>query len=211
MARGSEQKKRLSWDEIGELGREKNDSTPSRPLLGVWILFSVQREAMDTRGLTWFSLIKEGLTAVLWRVDYKVVGLEPVKPAIVIQTRDDGILYWGKTSTFGWNEEGRTMRNSLRQVGSGVVKAYILLRFEIKNLRVQLVSFIVIFFFFQQSWTSWMQVQKRHLVEPECSLKIRSVSSSWELVRNVETQTLVQTYLVRICILRSSLCNSQAH
>lgn len=38
------------------------------------------------------------------------------------------------------------MRNSLRQVGSGVVKAYILLRFEIKNLRVQLVSFIVIFF-----------------------------------------------------------------
>lgn len=39
------------------------------------------------------------------------------------------------------------MRNSLRQVGSGVVKAYILLRFEIKNLRVQLVSFIVIFFF----------------------------------------------------------------
>lgn len=38
-------KKRLSWDEIGELGRETNYSVPWRPLPGVWDVFSVQREA----------------------------------------------------------------------------------------------------------------------------------------------------------------------
>lgn len=53
-----------------------------------------------------------------------------------------------------------------------------------------------------KSWATWMQVQKkRHLVEPECFLKTRSVSSTWELVRNVETQTPSQTYLIQIFVL----------
>lgn len=30
---------------------------------------------------------------ILWRIGYRMSGLEPVKPAAVIQVRDDGILY----------------------------------------------------------------------------------------------------------------------
>lgn len=29
----------------------------------------------------------------LWGIDHRVAGLEALKPAAVIQTRDDGVLY----------------------------------------------------------------------------------------------------------------------
>lgn len=33
--------------------------------------------------------------AVIWRIDNRVAGPEPVKPAAVIHMRDDGFLYHG--------------------------------------------------------------------------------------------------------------------